>query len=138
MGDGKQPDGLTLLPWTMGRHLVWDVTCRDTLCQSYVYQTSKKAGKAAEKGEEEKIAKYRELEADYIVQPVAMETLGSWGESSRKFIEELGARITLVSGDKKETSQLFQKISMAVQKGNVISIRGSLPNPRSFNEYYCL
>ena len=88
--------------------------------------------------EEEKIAKYRELEADYIVQPVAMETLGPWGESSRKFIEELGARITLVSGDKKETSQLFQKISMAVQKGNVISIRGSLPNPRSFNDYYSL
>ena len=75
--DGKQPDGLTLLPWSMGRHLVWDVTCRDTLCQSYVYQTSKTAGKAAEKGEEEKLAKYRELERDYIVQPVAMETLGS-------------------------------------------------------------
>ena len=92
-GDGKQPDGLTLLPWTMGRHLVWDVTCRDTLCQSYVYQTSKKAGKAAEKAKEEKIAKYRELEADYIVQPVAMETLGSWAPMGMKFVKDIGSRI---------------------------------------------
>ena len=31
--DGKQPDGLTLFPFKLGRHLVWDATCRDTFCQ---------------------------------------------------------------------------------------------------------
>ena len=62
-GDGKQPDGLTLLPWTMGRHLVWDVTCRDTLCQSYVYQTSKlaKLRKKEKRKKSSNIANWRKI-----------------------------------------------------------------------------
>jgi len=34
--DGKKPGGLTLVPWSRGRCLVWDFTCADTLCSSYV------------------------------------------------------------------------------------------------------
>ena len=39
--DGKRPDGLTLVPWSHGRCLVWDFTCPDgfqstrTLTKSY-------------------------------------------------------------------------------------------------------
>ena len=48
--DGKQPDGLTLFPWKESKEIVWDFTFRDSLCPSYVLQTSKEAATIAEKG----------------------------------------------------------------------------------------
>ena len=32
--DDKRPDGLTMIPWEMGKHLLWDVTVVDTLALS--------------------------------------------------------------------------------------------------------
>ncbi|XP_063545795.1 uncharacterized protein LOC134753786 [Cydia strobilella] len=46
--DGKRPDGMSLIPWRMGRALVWDATCADTLAASYISATSKQAGAAAD------------------------------------------------------------------------------------------
>ena len=31
--DGKRPDGLTLIPWSGGRCVTWDVTVTDTLAE---------------------------------------------------------------------------------------------------------
>ncbi|XP_063382985.1 uncharacterized protein LOC134669394 [Cydia fagiglandana] len=45
--DGKRPDGMTLVPWKMGRPLVWDATCVDTLAQSHLPGTSNRAGAGA-------------------------------------------------------------------------------------------
>src|SRR5918995_2564095 len=45
--DGKRPDGLTLIPWSKGRSLVWDVTVIDTVAPSYLHATSAAAGAAA-------------------------------------------------------------------------------------------
>ena len=55
LDDSKRPDGITLFSWKHGMQLVWDVTCPDTLAQSYLHLTSKEAGKAAEKAEKEKM-----------------------------------------------------------------------------------
>ena len=32
--DGKRPDGITMVPWSSGRLLVWDATCVDTIAPS--------------------------------------------------------------------------------------------------------
>ena len=136
--DGKRPDGLTLFPWSQGRCLVWDFTCRDTLAPSNVMATSEEAGKAAEIAEKEKMSHYQELSTSYIVTPVATETLGPWGPSGLKFVKEIGSKIADLSGEKRATSFLFQSISMAVQRGNVASIRGSVPNTKTLNELYYL
>ena len=32
--DGKQPDGVTIIPWSSGKLLVWDATCPDTFACS--------------------------------------------------------------------------------------------------------
>ena len=117
---------------------MWDYTCRDTLAPSNVSLTSQKAGLAAAKARTDKMTHYKELSKNFIVQPVAMETLGSWGTESLKFIREVGQRIANNFNDKRATSFLLQAISVAVQRGNVTSIKGSVPNTKSLHEIFYL
>ena len=34
--DGRRPDGMSMVPWTSGKLLVWDATCSDTYTPSNV------------------------------------------------------------------------------------------------------
>ena len=63
-GDGKRPDGLTLPTWTEGKCLIWDYTCADTLCGSYVKKASKEACSAAAEREIKKVEKYINLSSN--------------------------------------------------------------------------
>ena len=38
--DGKRPDGITMIPWEIGKQLVWDVTVVDALAPSCLNQSS--------------------------------------------------------------------------------------------------
>jgi len=126
-GDGKRPDGVTLIPWARGRSLTWDVTVPDTLAQSHIQDSAQKAGSAAAKAEASKSQKYASLAHSHHFIPLAMETLGSWGPQCKDFISEVGRRITRVTGEPKETAYLRQRLSVAIQRGNAISCRGTLP-----------
>ena len=107
--DEKRPDGLTLMPWSQGKSLVWDFTCWDTLAPSYVKDSSSQAGNTALKAQNSKISKYQELtDAGYTVMPVAVETMGSWAPMGLKFVKDIGSRITESTGEKRATNYLFQ------------------------------
>ena len=47
-----------------------------------------------------------------------VETSGVMGTTTRKFVAELGRRITGVTGDKRETAWLRQRIAIAIARGN--------------------
>ena len=106
--DGRRSDGMTMIPWCRGRSLVWDFTCCDTVARSHVQQTSVLAGSAADAAEARKVAHYSDLAADYIFSPVAVETFGSVGTSSTRFIRDLSKRLIEVSGDKR-AGQYFRQ-----------------------------
>ena len=80
---------------------------------------------AADDAEEKKIAKYANLANHYIFRPLAIETTGVIGKLSSKFVAELGKHITSVTGDKRETSWLRQRLSMAILRGNAASIQAT-------------
>ena len=78
--DSKRPDGVTMIPWEMGKHLLWDVTVVVALAPSPLNQGFLcNPGTTATKAEARKIEKYRELRDNgNIFQPVALEVvLGS-------------------------------------------------------------
>ncbi|XP_055354129.1 uncharacterized protein LOC129599826 [Paramacrobiotus metropolitanus] len=75
-GDGKRPDGVTAFPWKNGKPLVWDVTVADTFALTYIAQTSRVPGSAAEIRENRKLGKYSGLADRYNVQPLAFGNLG--------------------------------------------------------------
>ena len=105
--------------------MAWDVTVPDTLAPSHVHASAGRAGVAAEQAESKKVAKYVTIAATHTFIPLALETLGVWGEQARGFISELGRRISEVTKDTRETEFLRQRISVAIQRGNALACLGT-------------
>ena len=130
--DGKRPDGLTLIPWQAGKSAVWDVTVTCTTASSYIAASAREAGAAAELAASRKTAKYSSLATQYIFYPVAVETHGPLNEEARQLLSDLGRRASASSGDVREVSFLFQRISVVVQRFNSVLLHdGFLVDGRS-------
>ena len=135
--EGRVPDGVTAFPYKQGKCLTWDFTCINTICDTFLFQCAKEAGKAAVGGEKRKKSHYDEkLLKNYLFVPVAVETFGSWGPIGFKFIKEIGKKIQEKTGDKNATSHILQGISMSVQRGNAHSIMGTLGPQRKLEDYF--
>jgi len=116
--DGKRPDGLTMVPWREGKPLTWDVTVICPLAESYIGDSATNAGSAAEAAATRKATKYTVLERTHIFQPVAVENLGTMNASAYGFLVGLWRKISAISGDDHDTSYLFQRISVLIQRFN--------------------
>ena len=134
--DEKRPDGLTLTSWKEGKCLIWDVTVADTVCKSYVIQCSKNPGWAAQQKETKKISHYKDLANDYCFAPIAVESFGSWGSESLKLVKTIGRKIMEVTGEKRSTFFLLQRISMAIQRGNATCVTGTVPHSEGLDEIF--
>jgi hypothetical protein len=130
-GDGRRPDGLTLTTWKNGKCLIWDFTCADTLCKSYVKKASKEVGSAAAGREDKKVDKYSDLTDYYHFVPVGIETYGAYGPQGIKLVKKIGKKIQDATGEKLSTFYLFQSISMAIQKGNAQCVIGCVKGQSS-------
>jgi hypothetical protein len=121
-GDGKRPDGITTFPYAHGRALIWDATCTDTFAASNLITSANNPASAASRAEKRKIHKYRALSDRYIFSPVSVETSGVLGPETISFLSCLGSKAAKRSGDKCETTWLYQRISLAILRGNCFSI----------------
>jgi len=64
--------------------------------------------------------KYSNLPTNLILQPTAAENLGAFSSSSSDFISALGHKISSMPGEERETSFLFQCLSVALQRFNAV------------------
>jgi len=101
--------------------MAWDVTVFDTYAESHIDQTAREACSAANKAAANKTVKYGALSASHIFFPVAVETAGTWNQSAIELIQEIGRRIIAVTEDTRETVFLFQRLSIALQRGNAVA-----------------
>ena len=72
-----------------------------------------------------KVEKYVSLPAAYIFQPIVFETLGAINDSGIAFLRAVGRRLSDASGDRRTTEFFFQRLSVALQRYNAITFRGS-------------
>jgi hypothetical protein len=82
----------------------------------------------ANEAEDRKRMKYNTLSTLYMFVPVAVETMGALGEEASDFLHDLGKRIERVSGERRATEYLLQRISVAVQRGNAAAVLGTVDN----------
>ena len=73
-----------------------------TFADSRLGDASLKAGAAAKKAEDGKRRKYSQLAHRFRFEPVAFESNGVCGPTTRSFIRELGTRMSAVSGNSRE------------------------------------
>jgi len=123
--DGKRTDGVTLIPWSRGRCLTWDVTVPDTFAASHLPATSLTAGAAAEKAASLNTNKYEDLQTTHLFVPIAIETSSCFNQTGLEFITELGNRLKHVTGDKLKLTYLYQRLSIAIQRGNELCFNGT-------------
>ena len=97
------------------------VTVSDTYADSHINMTSSEAWAAARQAASTKNTNYIDIASTHIFYPIAIETAGSWDVQALEMIEEIGRRITEATEDPKETMYLFQRLSMAIQRGNARS-----------------
>ena len=124
-GDGRRPDGMTVFPFKNGKPLVWDATCSDTFAACNINHSALQPAHAANTAETNKQQKYQNLTDRYIFHPIAVETSGVLGNTTRTFLKELGRRMTSETGDIREGTWLRQRISFAVARGNAQCIIAS-------------
>ena len=113
---------MTVFAFAEGKSLVWDATCINTFAPSHLLSAASAAGDAAKDAEIRKCHKYQDLASRYLFQPVAFETAGACGPSTRAFVKQLGARMAANTGDPREQAWLWQRLSLAVVRGNATSI----------------
>ena len=116
----------TLLPLQSGKLLCWDVTVICPLAGSYVSRAAREAGAAAEMAATRK-EKYAELDSRYLFQLIAVQTLSVFNTSPNNLLKEIGLKISLNTGESREISFLYQRISVLVQRFNAVLLHDSLP-----------
>ena len=60
----------------------------------------------------------------FFFQPIAFETMGVWGPSTQELIRDLSQRISTQTGEPRVGEFLRQRISIEIQRGNAMFVRG--------------
>jgi len=105
--------------------MAWNVTVPDTYAESHIGSTTTKPGAAAKKTAQNKIDKYSKLAITHIFYRFAIETAGTWHEMAIELTQEIGRRITTVTEHTRETTFLFQRLSVALQRENAVSFHNT-------------
>jgi len=90
---------------------------------SNISASASSAGVVAELAATRKINKYCNLPAAYMFQPIALETPGAINSSAGECLADLGRKISGVSGETREGLFLVQRLSIVLQRYNVILLR---------------
>lgn len=98
------------------------------MVKSYVHTSSRNCSVIAENSSRLKHRLYSPVtEQNFIFVTVAVVTIRPWCQEARNFLDSLSRLLIEKTGDPRSKSYLFQRISLTIQRGNAMSIMGTLP-----------
>ena len=100
--------------------VVWDCTCVDTFAGAHLNWSAMEAGTA--ENEDRKCCKYAALAEAYQFEPIALETIGVYFESTGVILRAISRRLVEAKGEPREANCFRQKLAIAIQRGNLRSI----------------
>ena len=112
--DGRRSDGLTLIPWSVGRKLVWDFTCFSRLANSNVQSRSLPGSSPATQAEIKKRLFFSDLSIFFLFEPVAIDTSVAIGKTSLTSLQDLARRVDTVTGELASFRKLKQRFNLAI------------------------
>jgi len=83
------------------------------IAKLHIGDTATEAGAAANPAAANKMAEYDELASTHTFYPVATETRRIWNHWAVELVQEVGRRATLITGEPRESTFLFQQLSIA-------------------------
>ena len=105
--------------------MAWHLTVPDTYTDSHLADTTTTTGAAADKAASSKELKYWHLANSHIFVPVAIESARTWNHQAVQLVQELGRQMTAVTEDTREATYLFQRMSVALQRGKAVSFHST-------------
>src|SRR6218665_1991463 len=81
--------------------------------------------------EVKKTKKYQDLLKTHHFIPLAMETLGPINETGLTFVADIGRLLTQATDEARETSFIFQRTSVTIQRFNAVAFAGTFTAPLS-------
>ena len=138
-GQGAKPADFLIPHWTGGKDTALDVTVINPLQAAEVQGAATTPGNALTVAHERKMAKsWDACNAQGIVfTPLAAESLGAWHPVAIAEVAKLGRAYALHNGEEEQTSiqHLFQRLSVALMKGNAALFNNRVPDPGAPAEY---
>ena len=67
-----------------------------------------------------------DLWAMIIIIIIIIETAGTWHDTAIELTQEICRRISAVTEDNRETTFLFQRLFIALQRGNAVSFQNTM------------
>ena len=102
------------------------VTVSCTSADFYLEASSRNAGAAAELAASNKVVKYAGLSSQGEFVPIVVESHGPINRDALQFLSKLGRRLVETTVDVRESSFLFQRISVAVQRFHSVLLHDGL------------
>ena len=87
--------------------------------------SSVSAGLVAEQSSVRKLAKYSKLAISHIFVPIAKESFGPICAEALTSLSDFVRRMSIFTGDMRETIFLFQRLSAAIQRLNCVLFKSS-------------
>ena len=103
------------------------------IAQSYLHNTSRTSGAAAEVVADKKTAKYAPLAQTYVFVTIAVETMGTINSDGLEFLGDLVR--PQVTDDIHESAFLFQCLSVLIQRYSAVAIQGTFAHTTTEGEF---
>ena len=129
-GEGGKLADVFLHHWAQGKDAALNVTVVNPT-QAAMNEAAGVAGHTPRAAHKQKLDKSWEPcnRQGIVFLPLAVESLGAWHPSAVKEVKKLASAKAMHSGDESvETSRLFQKLSVAFQRGNAALLNDRVPH----------